>query len=191
LTLISLRLYRRHSVNNDKANVANNTAITALFFSAAGLVSAQSDAPYTEGPVWAITMVRTKAGMTDDYLKNLAKNYRASMDEEKKQDIIMDYKILLGDASTAQDYDILLMVEYKNMAALDSLREKMDPIGRKIIGGEEQQRQGAVKRALLATRRCAKSSRFHKNHRTTDGSLTSKAPPQWEVLRWSHQSLRL
>jgi hypothetical protein len=163
LTLISWRLYRRHSVNNDKSNVANNrkkigmnigskltlAAITALFLSAAGLASAQSDAPYTEGPVWAITMVRTKAGMTDDYLKNLAKNYRASMDEEKKQDIIMDYKILLGDASTAQDYDILLMVEYKNMAMLDGLREKMDPIGRKIIGGEEQQRQGAVKRAEI------------------------------------------
>ena len=33
------------------------------------IVRAQSDAPYTEGPVWDITMVKTKYGMTDDYLK--------------------------------------------------------------------------------------------------------------------------
>ena len=107
---------------------------------------AQSDAPYTEGPVWTITMVKTKPGMSDDYLKTLAKIYKATNDEAKKQGIIMDYKILLGDASSPHDFDILLMVEYKNMAAFDNLREKADPIADKIIGSEEVQRQGAVKR---------------------------------------------
>ena len=28
----------------------------------------QSTAPYTEGAVWQITMVKTKSGMSDDYL---------------------------------------------------------------------------------------------------------------------------
>ena len=36
----------------------------------------------------------------------------------------MDYKILLGDCSNPQDFDVLLMVEFKNMAAFDGLREK-------------------------------------------------------------------
>jgi hypothetical protein len=107
---------------------------------------AQSDAPYTEGPVWTITMVKTKPGMGDDYLKTLAKIYKATNDEAKKQGIIMDYKILLGDASSPHDFDILLMVEYKNMAAFDNLREKADPIANKLIGNEDVQRQGAVKR---------------------------------------------
>jgi len=39
---------------------------------------AQSDAPYTEGPVWTITMVKAKPGMTDDYLKTQTKNLRPS-----------------------------------------------------------------------------------------------------------------
>jgi len=30
-----------------------------------GLCLAQSDAPYTEGSVWTITMVKAKAGMTE------------------------------------------------------------------------------------------------------------------------------
>jgi CHASE3 domain sensor protein len=106
----------------------------------------QSTAPYTEGAVWDITMVKTKPGMSDDYLKALAKIFKATNDEQKRQGIITDYKILTGSAATQQDYDILLMVEYPNMAALDSLRDKTDPIDAKLVGSEDQQRQLAVKR---------------------------------------------
>ncbi len=106
----------------------------------------QSTAPYIEGAVWQITMVKTKPGMSDDYLKALAKIFKSTNDEAKRQGIITDYKILAGDAATQQDYDILLMVEYPNMAALDGLRDKTDPIGAKMVGTEDQQRQLAVKR---------------------------------------------
>jgi hypothetical protein len=105
-----------------------------------------STAPYIEGPVWTVTMVKTKPGMDDDYLKTLAKIYKSTSDEAKKEGLILDYKILLGDASTPQDFNILLMQEFKNMAALDNLRDKLDPIDAKIIGNEDVQRQGAVKR---------------------------------------------
>ena len=112
----------------------------------AGLSRAQSDAPYTEGPVWTITMVKAKYGMTDEYLKGLAKTFKGGLDEAKKEDLIMDYKILLGDAATPHDFDILLMVESKNMAAFDNAREKFDPIARKIEGTPDQQRATATKR---------------------------------------------
>ena len=121
------------------ASIAVSTAFT-------GLCRAQSDAPYTEGPVWTVTMVKAKAGMTDDYLKGLAKTFKGAMDEAKKQNIIMDYKILLGDAATPQDFNILLMVESKNMAALDDAREKFDPIARKVEGSPDQQRTTQTKR---------------------------------------------
>jgi hypothetical protein len=103
-------------------------------------------APYTEGHVWELTMVRTKPGMTDDYLKNLTNAYKSTSEEAKKLGIIMDYKILIGDSANKDDYDILLLVEYKNMAAFDNLREKTDPIARKLIGTEDQMREGSVKR---------------------------------------------
>ena len=123
--------------------------MTAFSFVAVSLCLGQSDAPYTEGPVWTISMIKTKAGMADDYLKNLAQIYKAVNDEAKKQGIIMDYKILLGNDSTPQDFDILIMQEFKNMAAFDGLREKTDPIARKLIGTQDVQRQGAVKRMEL------------------------------------------
>ena len=121
-------------------------ASIALSVAFSGLCRAQSDAPYTEGPVWTITMVKAKAGMGDEYLKGLAKTFKGAMDEAKKQDLIIDYKILLGPAATPQDFDILLMVESKNMAALDGFREKNDPIARKIQGTPDQQLATQVKR---------------------------------------------
>jgi hypothetical protein len=163
------KLFSRVHAELIKIRIMNTTqklnifAIAALSLGFAGLCSAQtspssktsattttttagSTAPYTEGTVWEMTMVKTKPGMSDDYLKNLAKAYRATSDEAKKQGIIMDYKILIGDGANRDDFDILLMVQYKNMAALDELREKTDPIAAKLIGGEDQIRQGAVKR---------------------------------------------
>ena len=133
-------------------------AIAVLSLAMAGLCSAQTSspasasgagasmAPYTEGPVWEITMIRTKPGMDDDYLKNLANAWKSTNEEAKRQGIIQDYKVLIGDASGRDDYNVLLMVEFKNMAALDGLREKTDPIARKLIGSEDAIRQGAVKR---------------------------------------------
>src|SRR6202011_1330612 len=93
-----------------------------------------------------VTLVRTKAGMSDDYIQNLAGAYKATSEEEKQQGVILDYKIFLGDAANRDDFDIMLMVEYKNMAALDGLREKTDPIARKLIGGEDVMKQASAKR---------------------------------------------
>lgn len=135
----------------------------ALFLGFASLCSAQSSvsptislttptfthgstAPYTEGPVWVVTMVKTKAGMNDDYLKSLGQTLKPIYEEEKKQKFILDYKLLNGDAACPQDFNILILVEYPNMAALDGLRDKMDPLVEKVMGTEDQRRATAVKR---------------------------------------------
>ena len=121
-------------------------ALAALSLGIASLCSAQSDAPYTEGPIWNVTMVKTKAGMTDEYLKSLAKTLKASLEEAKKQNLVVDYKILLGDAARPQDFNLLIMVESKNMASQDNAREKFDPIARKVVGTTDQQEALQVKR---------------------------------------------
>ena len=103
----------------------------------------------TGKPVWNVTMVKTKYGMTDDYLKGLAKTFKGTLEEAKKQNLILDYKILLGDAAAPHDFDILLLVESKNMAAFDNAREKFDPIARKVEGSPDQQRATATQRVEL------------------------------------------
>jgi hypothetical protein len=105
-----------------------------------------SSAPYTEGPVWTLTMIKTKTGLSDEYLKQITGTVKPVYDEEKKEKIILDYKILEGDAMGPQDFNLLILVEYPNMAALDGLRDKMDPIVEKVMGPEDQRRDTAVKR---------------------------------------------
>ena len=84
--------------------------------------------------------------MDDEYLKGIAKTFKGTLDEAKKQNLILDYKILIGEAATPQDFNILLMVESPNMAALDNAREKFDPIERKVSGDSATQMATATKR---------------------------------------------
>lgn len=108
-------------------------------------LSAQ-DRPYTEGTVWAITMVRATDGMQDDYLQNLATTWKRINDEAKKQNLIVSYHVIRTNASGPNDWDLLLMTEYRNWAALDGLSAKTDAITRGIIGGVDQNRALATKR---------------------------------------------
>jgi hypothetical protein len=129
-------------------------ATTALSLCLAVLCSAQtsptaakgSSAPYNEGSVWTLTMIKTKTGLSDEYIKQITGTVKPVYDEQKKRKIILDYKILSGEASSPQDFNILILVEYPNWAAFDGLRDKTDPILEKVMGSEQQQRDLAVKR---------------------------------------------
>jgi hypothetical protein len=133
------------------------TTVLSIMVALAGMCTAQttspaakptlgSTAPYTEGPVWVLTMIKTKAGLSDEYFKQISGTVKPVYEEEKKQKIILDYKILEGDAMGSQDFNVLILVEYANMAALDGLRDKMDPILARVMGSEDQRRDLAVKR---------------------------------------------
>jgi hypothetical protein len=105
--------------------------------------------PYSEGSVWSVGFVKTKPGMTKEYLKNLASNWRVMNEAAKKEGLVLSYKILQGPAANTEDWDIMLLIEYKNMAAMDGMAEKMDALGAKIIGSDDAQKSGALKRSEI------------------------------------------
>ncbi|HST30336.1 MAG TPA: hypothetical protein VLK27_05795 [Chthoniobacterales bacterium] len=121
-------------------------AISALTCSLSAFCFAQSVAPYNEGPVSALSMIKTKSGLSDEYFKQITGTVKPVYDEAKKQKIILDYKILDGESSDAHDFNILIMVEYPNMAAFDHLRDKMDPLLTKAMGSEDQRKEMSIKR---------------------------------------------
>src|ERR1700694_713601 len=122
------------------------TSTTSPTSPTSATASKGSSAPYNEGPVWTLTMIKTKTGLSDEYLKQITGTVKPVYDEEKKQKTILDYKILNGEASNPHDFNILILVEYPNWAAFDNLRDKMDPVIAKVMGSEEQRRDLAVKR---------------------------------------------
>jgi hypothetical protein len=111
-------------------------------------INSAQDLPYTEGSVWDITFVRTKPGMDLDYLKSLAAEWQKQNVELKKQGVILSYKILSGSPANQEDWDLMLMVEYKNMAALDGIVQKYMNVVSKMRT-EDQQRTGYIKRSEM------------------------------------------
>jgi hypothetical protein len=111
--------------------------------------SGESRLPYSEGTVFAVTFIRTKAGLTNDYLKNLRAVYHKVMDDAKNQGLILSYKVFLAPAANRADWDVMTMIEYKNMAALDGLDEKWEAVYAKVIGNEQAQRSGSQQRGKV------------------------------------------
>lgn len=106
-----------------------------------------ADRSYTTGSVWTATLVRVKAGMDQQYLNDLAGNWKRAMDEMKKQDMIVSYKILDGNSANKDDWNLIILVEQKTWGVFDTPPEKFDAIAEKLIGTEKQQVEMLVKRS--------------------------------------------
>ena len=70
-----------------------------------------------------MTYVKTKPGMFDRYMAYLDGPYKTEMEAEKAAGIIQDYSIHTSESRTPNDHDVLLVVMYKNWAALDGLQQ--------------------------------------------------------------------
>jgi hypothetical protein len=111
-----------------------------------GLPAIAQDKPYKEGSVWAITFVKIKPGMFDQYLRDVGPQRKRMMDEAQKQGLVLSYKVLSGSAANRDDWDLMFMEEYKNWAAFDGLSDKFEAIESKQIGSDEKRTQMMVKR---------------------------------------------
>jgi hypothetical protein len=104
------------------------------------------DKPYKEGSVWTVTFVKVKPGMTDSYLRDLGANRKKLMEQAKKDGLILSERLLSGEATGREDFDLILMVEYKNWAAFDGLSDKFRALAEKMVGSEDKQVQMMTKR---------------------------------------------
>jgi len=102
--------------------------------------------PYREGSVWTVTFVKVKPGMMDTYLRDLGANRKKLMEQAKKDGLILSERLLSGDATGREDFDLILMVEFKNWAAFDGLSDKFRALAEKMVGSEDKQVQMMTKR---------------------------------------------
>jgi hypothetical protein len=121
-----------------------------LSFLAFGVASA-ADRPYSEGTVSSVSAIRTEPGKFDDYMAWLAGPWKQLMDAQKAAGIIVDYAVYTSVPRTPQDADIYLITVFKNMAALDGLDAKTDPISEKLEGDLAAQNKAYVERGKMRT----------------------------------------
>ncbi len=79
--------------------------------------------------------------MDVEYINSLKTTWKAVQDEGIKQGLILSYKIFEGNASNPEDWQIMLMVEYKNLASMDGNEDKWEAISKKVVGSEEDQKK--------------------------------------------------
>ena len=103
--------------------------------------SVAQDRTYKDGSAWTVSFVQIKNGMGMDYLNSLRTTWKAVQDEGIKQGLILSYKILEGTASNPDDWQIMLMIEYKNLASMEGNEDKWDAIQKKVVGSEEDQKK--------------------------------------------------
>ena len=105
---------------------------------------------YTEGPIWRIQLIRVKPTHMDEYLTSLRKSTKPMIEEEKRQGLILDYKVFLKETkNNPEDWDICVAIEYKNYAAMDGLAAKSEAVRDKILGGKAPAQQLSEKRAEI------------------------------------------
>jgi hypothetical protein len=103
---------------------------------------AQVKRPFHSGSVWNIAFIRMKPGMETAYLNHLAGSWKNNQEAMKKEGVVLSYKVITTEGHTPGDWNVMLMTEYKNLAALEANEEKADTIAQRIVGDDEKQRQG-------------------------------------------------
>ena len=112
-------------------------------------VAAAAERPYTEGSVVNVSSLRTEPGMFNEYMKYLAGPYKQMMEAQKAAGIILDYKVYAVTPRGPHDPDIYLLTMYKNMAALDGLQDRVEPIQQQMFGDIAQRSAKTIERGKL------------------------------------------
>lgn len=70
----------------------------------------------------------------------------AVLDRQCHTGLIVSERTLSGSAMGRDDWDLMLMVGYKNWAAFDGLSAKFDALALKVVGSVKKQLQSTVRR---------------------------------------------
>ena len=127
-----------------------NFVILAVILTCTTTVFAQ-DRTYTMGSAYTVGFIKVGANMNVQYLNSLKNTWKAMHDEAVKQGLIVSYKILEGGAANPDDWNIMLLVEYKNLAAMEGKEDQWDAISKKIVGGEDAAKKLNESRVSMRT----------------------------------------
>jgi hypothetical protein len=130
-----------------RAALAVLTLLLALF---PRLAYAQEH--YTLGPLNRIILLDIKPGKAAEFWTDLRQNVRPLYDEYKRQGLIEDYSVgLKTTAEGPEDWDVALILTFKNWAALDAFATKGDSVSMRYYGSYGKRSVAGAKRSEAAT----------------------------------------
>ena len=113
---------------------------------------------YSPGTIWTVTTIRVKSGMDQAYLAYLDTEFKKESDAQVKAGYMKSYKILrtLDDDSS---WNLLILREYKSLAAMEADTEKSDALSQSVVGNDQMQMQGYEDRSKIREVLATKTAR--------------------------------
>ena len=107
---------------------------------------AQVGITYDDGPVTAVTYLKIEYGHFDEYVDWLNSTWKPLNEAKKKAGLIVDYKVFTARPKKPEEPNVIFMITYKSMAALDR-RVEEDAFAVKMIGSAKDQNKARVERS--------------------------------------------
>jgi hypothetical protein len=105
----------------------------------------QDERAYADGPVTEVHHLQVEYGRLEDYIDWLNSTWKPTMEATKKAGLIIGYKVFRATPKAPDQPNIMFMITYGNMAALDKGVE-LEAVARKVIGSTEVQNKARVGR---------------------------------------------
>jgi len=106
---------------------------------------AKDERQYADGPIIDVAYIQVEYGRFEDYIDWLNSTWKPTMEATKKAGLIIDYKIFKSIPKSPDQPNIIRMITYKNMAALDKGVEE-EEVAKKVIGSTEVQNKARIAR---------------------------------------------
>src|SRR5260370_39337239 len=87
--------------------------------------------------------------MGPGYGKYRESDWNKEQEALKTAGMILSYKGIGAEAHSPSDWDLMLMVEFKDLASLEANEDKADAMLQKMFGGDEKVMQGYKERSEI------------------------------------------
>jgi hypothetical protein len=113
--------------------------------------NAQLGTTYDEGPVTEVTYLKIEYGHFDEYVDWLNSTWKPLNEAKKKAGLIIDYRVYTARPRMPEEPNVIFMITYPNMAALDRRAEEYE-IAVEMIGSAKEQDAARIARSAYRKR---------------------------------------
>ncbi|MFN0279442.1 MAG: hypothetical protein ACKVRN_12735 [Pyrinomonadaceae bacterium] len=113
------------------------------------VTSAQVNRPYHDGSVWDIAFIKVKPGQGAAYMNYLATDWKRNQEAMKKAGLILSYMVVSTEAHGANDWNLMLMTEFKDLASMEAGQDKADQLMQTLVGDDAKASKAMVTRGEM------------------------------------------
>ena len=113
--------------------------------------NAQLGTTYDQGRVTQVTYLKIEYGHFDEYVEWLNSTWKPLNEAKKKAGLIVDYRVYTASPRKPEEPNVIFMITYPNMAALDRRAEE-DVIAAEMIGTAKEQDAARIARSAYRKR---------------------------------------